>query len=384
MDRERRGALTRGPVRMLRTMLHAAPPLIALVAALAATTAVAEPYLAVQTGLKCVTCHVNPSGGGMRNAFGQTWARNELAARIVTPPGTDAAEPGWTGEVQRYLAIGGDLRAGLTYDDTPGLDAESEFGISRATVYAALRAIPNLLTVYVDQQLAPGGALTREAYALVTPLGGRYTVKAGKFFLPHGTRLQDDTAFVRQITGINFDSPDHGVELGLELPRWSAQLAVTNGTAGGGENDSTKQTSLSATHVRPRWRIGASYNYNDADLGDREIRAAFVGFRTGPIAWLAEADLITDDGPLGERDTYVSLLEGNWRLRRGHNLKVTYEYFDPDDDVDEDERERYSMVWELSPMQNLQSRIGLRFYNGVPEDAASNRDFFFAELHLYF
>jgi len=366
----------------IRTALAAAA--LSLAAALLATSARAEPYLAVRTGLKCVSCHVNPSGGGMRNAFGNAWARNELAARIVTPPGTDATDAGWLGEVNRYLAVGGDVRTGLVYEDVPGLDSESEFAISRATVYAALRAIPNLLTVYLDEQVAPGGAVAREAYALLTPENGRYTIKAGKFFLPHGLRLQDDTAFVRQIPGINFDTPDRGVELGLELPRWSAQLGITNGTAGGGENDSGKQTSLNATYVLPRFRIGASYNYNNADLGDREISAAYVGWRTGPIAWLAEAAFVTDDTPTGERDAYVSLLEGNWQLRRGHNLKVTYEYYDPDDDLDEDERERYSVVWELSPVQHVQSRIGMRFYNGVPEDAASNRDVFFAELHVYF
>src|SRR5690606_2394677 len=238
-----------------------------LLGALLPAGAHAEPYLAVQTGLKCVNCHVNPSGGGMRNAFGHAWARNELAARTVTPPGGDETDAGWTGDVQRYLAVGGNVRTGLIHDDTPGLPSESEFAISRATVYAALRALPNLLTVYLDEQVAPGGALTREAYALVTPSNGRYTVKAGKFFLPHGLRLQDDTAFVRQITGINFDTPDHGVEVGLELPRWSAQLGVTNGTAGSSENDSTKQTSLNASYVAPRWRVGASYNHNNADLG---------------------------------------------------------------------------------------------------------------------
>ncbi len=159
---------------------------------------------------------------------------------------------------------------------------------------------------------------------------------------------------------------------------------MTNGTAGGNENDSTKQTSLRASYVVSRWRAGASYNFNNADLGDREIAGVHMGLRTGPIAWLAEANLISDELPTGTRDMYVSLLEGNWRLRRGHNLKISYEYFDPDDDLDEDERERYSVVWELSPLQNLQTRLGLRFYNGIPQDAVSNRDLAFAELHWYF
>src|SRR5690606_31761971 len=120
--------------------------------------ALAEPYLAVRTGFKCVMCHVNPSGGGMRNAFGTAWARSELARDIVGASSADGGSDAWTGELNRWLAVGGNLRTDLDYVDTPGEDAESEFAVSRATVYTALRAIPNLLTLYLDEQVAPGGA----------------------------------------------------------------------------------------------------------------------------------------------------------------------------------------------------------------------------------
>lgn len=343
--------------------------------------ALGEPYIAVASGQKCVTCHVNPTGGGLRTEFGTAYAYGELARRVVTP-GDGATQ--WNGRLGERLSIGGDLRAGLEYVDTPGEDEQSEFGVERGTVYAAFRAVPDLVTLYVDQQVAPGGSSNREAFALLTPAGGKYTVKAGQFFLPYGLRLQDDSAFVRQVTGINFDTPDRGVEAGLELGPWSAQLALTNGTAGGPEVDSGKQLSFSGSHVRPMWRVGASYNLNDADLGDRRMSSFFAGLRTGPIAWLGEVDFIVDEMPGPNRDRYVSLLEGNWLFADGHNLKIGYEFFDPDENVDENERERYSVVWEHTPMQLLQSRIGVRVYNGVPDDAPANRDEVFAELHVYF
>jgi hypothetical protein len=159
---------------------------------------------------------------------------------------------------------------------------------------------------------------------------------------------------------------------------------VSNGTAGAPDNDPGKQLSASASYVMSRWRVGASYNTNNSDLGDRDMQGVFVGLRTGPISWLGEIDRITDEVPGPDRDIQVSLLEGNWRFAKGHNLKVSYEFHDPDDVAEEDERERYSLVWEYTPFQLMQSRVGVRAYNGVPGSAPTNRDEFFAELHVYF
>ena len=102
------------------------------------------------------------------------------------------------------------------------------------------------------------------------------------------------------------------------------------------------------------------------------------------ISWLAEVSLINDEEPSGDSDSYATLLEGNWRLRKGHNLKVGYEFLEPDEDRDEDQQERYSLVWEYNALQFVQSRVGVRFYNGIPNITVSNRDELFAELHVYF
>jgi hypothetical protein len=319
---------------------------------------------------------VDPDGGGLRTAFGDAYAQTQVARRTI---GEGKA---WTGAITDYLRVGSDVRTDVKYVDTPGADATSDFAIQRATVYGAFTPIPGLLTVYADEQIAPGAATARQVVGLLRPANGRYTVKVGRFFLPYGLRLQDDTAFVRQVTGINFDTPDTGVELGLELPKWSAQVAVTNGTAGGPEIDRGKQSSLSAAYVRARWRLGASYNVNNADLGDRRMGGVFAGLRTGPLAWLAEFDRVTDETAQGDRSMDVSLVEGNWRLAAGQNLKLTYEFFNPPGQ--DDERERYSLIWEFAPFQSLQTRIGVRSYNGIPQVPADNRDEFFAELHVYF
>lgn len=342
-------------------------------------TARAEPYLAVEAGLKCNNCHVNPSGGGKRTVFGAAYAHTQLAARLVSFAGEEGA---WNGEVNRRLAFGADLRTGYEDVDVPGVGSFSDTGVSRGTAYLEVRAVPGLLSFYVDQQVAPDDSMNREAYALVTPADGRYTIKVGQLFLPFGLRLQDDTAFLRQVSGINFHTTADGVEFGVELPKWSGQIAVSEGVGGGPDTDLGDQTSLSVAYVQPRWRVGASLNHNNAVLGDRDMQSLFAGLRTGPITWLAEVGFVTDETPGGpDLDQYASLLEGNWRIRKGHNLKLSYEFLE---EVDDDERERYSLVWEYFPMQYLQTRAGARFYNGVPGSPASNRDELFIELHGFF
>jgi len=344
-------------------------------------TANAEPYLAVYKGMQCSSCHSHPAGGGLRNNYGNTFAQTELPVERI---GDNDAEL-WTGEVLSWLSVGGDLRAEYRYVDTPNSESASEFDVVRGAVYVEAHIIPDRLSVYLDQQVAPGASLNREAYVRLNSRSQKFFLAAGQFFLPYGLRLQDDTAFVRQVTGINFTVPDRGVQFGYESQSWTTQLSVTNGSGGGSETDKGKQVSLVTSYVRPRWRVGASINFNDADVGDRQMQNIFVGFKTGQIMWLAEADLITDDTPNSpERDSTAGFVEANWMLRRGHNIKLSYGYFDPDNDVNEDHQARYSVVWEYTPMQFLQGRFGARFYDGIPQSDVQNRDEFFAEIHGFF
>jgi len=354
-------------------------PLLLLSAVVMPQSVLAEPYLAVKKGLKCGTCHTSPSGGGKRTVYGNVFAQTELPGRTL-----DLGKL-WTGELGKYLAVGADIRGGWNRIDVPGQPKTSNTDLEEFLAYVELRPFPKYLTIYVDAKLGPEDAVVREQYLRLSTEYGKWAIKVGEFFLPYGLRLQDDNAFIRQVTGINYNTPDSGWELGFEQDKWSAQLAVTRGTAGGPEVDSGKQYSLRVSHVTPKWRVGGSLNFNDTIFGDRQMQNVFGGLRTGRVAWLAEFDYIIDDGtPTGRRELWASFIEANILLKKGHNLKLTFEYFDPDDEVSENEQNRISAVWEFFPIQFVQTRLGYRVYDGIPQNSAQNREQLFLELHLLF
>src|SRR5687768_16431872 len=113
------------------TVLRNTCALVALVLVSSLQIAQAEPYFAVREGLKCSSCHFNPAGGGMRNAFGNGWAQSALPARRVEGTGTDA----WTGVLNSFVALGGNLRANATYTEVPDADATSEFELEEMRAY---------------------------------------------------------------------------------------------------------------------------------------------------------------------------------------------------------------------------------------------------------
>lgn len=360
--------------------MKAARLLFGLVLALLLSNVGAEPYLAIRSGLKCVACHVNPTGGGLRNAVGNSFAQNVIAANA--PP--DALQ-GWNGSLfDDRLRLGGDLRTATTRTAVSGQPTRSVGGTEQTRLYADVQLIKDYLGAYLDQQVAPGKSERQEAYVRLSTPGLSWYAKAGQFYLPFGWRLQDSLAFVRQLSGVSMTVPDKGLELGHEGDEWSIQLVRSNGP-GNKAGTSGHQTTAQTIWMQPWGRVGAAAAQVKSTAGDRQAYGLFAGTTTGPVAWLAEIDMVSDGGyPEGKRRQYATLLEANWLVQQGHNLKLTGEYLDPDRRVAHDNKVRYSLVYEYTPFAFVQLRAGWRKFGGIPQNAIDNRRQSFVELHGLF
>lgn len=368
---------------------------------LRADPALSEPYLAVRGGYKCSQCHTNITGGGKRNGFGSIYTQTTLPYHIISAAtlhhtlrhtGTSTAEPNdgtfITNTLANFLSFGGELRVENRTRFSEGqLETSNSLDVTEANLYVEALLLRDALSFYVDEQLGPNAANSREIFGLIrAPRWWNFYVKGGKFLLPYGWRLQDDSAFIRDRTGINYATPDSGVEFGLEPGPLTFSLAITNGAGGGSDNNRFKQLTLRAEAVLRHWRAGWSFAYNDTDAARRVMYGPFAGLSFGRFTLLGEVDVI-EDRPAASGETIRQLAvfsSLNVLLRRGVNVKLSYEFLDPNDDVDNDERTRFTVGLEPFLTQFLQVRLFYRFNDSIPQRPAERADEVVLELHLFF
>jgi len=347
----------------------------------------AEPYLAIKNNLQCAACHVNPNGGGLRTDFGRIYGQNMLPAKANSYDSTKLAK------LTQYLSIGADARFNATFKKTDQAEnnTSQSFEVSSTQLYLNIKIPDSGLSLYIDQQVAPGSAINREALVMYqfeqnSLFDGSY-VKAGKLFLPYGLRIEDDSAFIRQATGMNFDNSDNGVEYGINHNNTSANFYVSNGTSQSSNNDDSLLYGMRVEHLFASFRLGASAVLND---GEQQVQMLnlYGGSTWRDLTFLAEVDylILEEANSVNQQDIkqLVTLAEVNYQWRQGWNFKLTAEYFDPDQDVDENEQTRYSFITEYTPISNVQLRLGLRAKQDIPQQPQQNSDTVFVQSHFYF
>ena len=357
------------------------PPAALALALTASGIARAEPLFAARTGLGCASCHLNRTGGGGRTAYGAGYGAQMLPwKKLASGHGL------FDGAIGERVRIGLDARGGYlaTLRDPGPYIGEAK--LSEADVDLAVDLLRNRLLIYLDEHVAPGGASSREAFALYTIERAGFYVKGGRFFLPFGLRFQDDEAATRRATGFTFESADVGAEVGADDGRWSTALSITNGTSGGAEGDNGKQYSWTGARVFSLGRLGLSLSTNDLPArAHRTVAGAFGTFRAGPVVVLAEADVIhDDDGTNPQRRGGAGHLELDALAHAGLTLRA----FAGASDLDRNDGISRSTQWgvgvDWTPLPGLQVRGLYRARDGPSSVPGAKDDQAVVEAHVYF
>ena len=356
----------------------------------------AEPHFSVRTGLRCSRCHVSPTGGGKRTLYGTLFAQTGLslltsAPRVIPDGGAGGGGAGRaaaiattvaTGEVTSWLGLGADARIANTTTFTD--EIRNTFNTTQATFYVEVRPIPERLTLYLDEELGAGGALTREVFALVRGPFDTY-LRGGRLFPPFGLRVLDDTAYTRRATGATFSNPDLGLEAGIDLGPLFFAVAVTNGSFSGDDKDVFKAVYSHLEANLHAFRLGVSAAYNPQPEGCRAMGGFFGGVRISRLALQGEVDYVADRSSDGSRWAHqiAALIEADLHLTPGLAVRFSWDFDDADLERGGGRRQRFRLGVDLFPMRFMEVKIYYNLRQTQTQDPLDRADSLEAVLHVY-
>jgi len=359
------------------------PAIVLLLAAAFAGNASALPRFASRTGAKCQSCHVNPSGGAMRIPFGVQYGREQLP---VPEWSKDFELEDFSNVITNVLGVGADFRTLFYSQQVPGASARNGFYQMQGDIYLNFR-IAKKVSFFLKKGLRNGF----EAFGLLHILPASGHVKVGKFLPNFGTRLDDHTTYIRQVTGM---SPEQGrVErTGLEAAVSPGAFTITGGIYNAEEGDFPPSSSTKAYlgrvegmfNLAPDLFLGLGGNVLTKKVGG--VTSTFYG-GMGSLSWggltvFGEADLVKNKSPLGVTVTeLVSYVEADYAVTQGFDLKLAYDFRDFDVDYKTGSIARYSIGFEFFPLAGVEVRP---VYRIVKEDPNSgNKNEIALLLHLY-
>lgn len=368
--------------------------LLGLLVVWAPRLASAEPYLMVREGAKCSACHTNQSGGGKRTAFAHIHSKDILhdLDLLPIPSGVKA----FNGEISQYFSMGADFRVRDTAIFADRVSARGTVGGNRAfrhntisndltvreaLLYAQIDLWPDILSLYVDEDVN-GGANNREAFALLRGvLPWESYVKAGRFFPTFGLRVHDDDAFIRRRSGFTFTNSDEGIEFGVQPGPFSIATSITNGDRG----DKDVQFTINGYGVFEDLPVvktaiaGLSY----ARVSDRKnVIGLYAGSNLWKFTYAAEIDFIDDRrvASVARRDQFAAYAELNYLALDWLNFRGTFDFVKVANDRDQT---RWAIGVEPFINKYIQPRLQYRINNGPGADPELNQNELWFELHFF-
>ena len=342
----------------MRSLLRHGPFVLAAAIVLSASRpgpSTGLPLYAARQGLMCSSCHFDPNGGGPRNEFGFAFARNRHSLEPDTSSQwkdlnivnrVSETMPVYFGVNQRFM-----LLTNAREVQSPA-ERAGFFNMENA-LYVTFQPHPRLTLVY-NRDAFDDAVLAQDEFGIVSgfPLDGY--VKAGRFRIPFGLRMDDHTVATREgflnLSGgpsfLPYDPriPDMGVEVGGDRGIWFGRASFTNGASNvfGAQPFAQTETAKLGYNLRG-WQGGVSIYDDYEKTGQYPFRRATRWGYYGLSHWrklqfIAEADSGSDRYANGDpRGHAANLLatfgEADYTVNRGVNLRVRYDLLELDRDA---------------------------------------------------
>jgi len=364
--------------------------LIALATLLISAPCLSLPRFASRTGAKCQSCHVDPSGGEMRQAFGVQYGRDQLPvpAWSMEGEGTD-----FSNVITNILGVGADFRTLYFSRELSDSSRMNGFFQMQGDLYVNLRVTQK---VFLYLNLNKGVTTGFDAFALMNVLPASGHLKIGRFIPDYGTKLDDHTAYIRQYTRLSpeYDLPERtGAEAAVSPGPFTITGGIYNADEGGSIPSSNSKAYLGrgegmfrlAEHVS--LGLGGNVFSSSAQGVKNTYYGGFGSFSVGDFTLLGEADWLrispSASALSGNTTTgLVTYTEADYMVVQGVDLKVAYDFYDQDVNYRTGAKSRYTFGLELFPVSGVEVRPLFRLYRQQDPDIGTMTEFDLM-LHLY-
>lgn len=360
----------------------------------------ALPRFALRMGASCIDCHVNPTGGLMRNRGG--WHYGLRVLPIYSPSESDPNLK-MDDYIGKNIQFGFDYRTQFLYSQAFN---QTTFQKMQGSIYLNA-TIMDSIDIFADYD-----ALNSywEAYAVAHILPNSSYIKAGTFEPDFGVMIDDHTAYTRggdlgylfatnTRQGLIYD-PRYNIS-GAEIGWNISDIGLITASVGAPVSLSfgTDPTYTASIHFNPviankvAVMFGGSYTNFKGPLIFTQVPSehkvnmygGFLGFGVGQFTLIGEYD-IAQDYILTGTNSSAQMVEASYVLFKGLEAVLRYDRFDPNTSVNYDAVSRLVAGFSFYPFSfvELIPEYRFQFQEVAPGQTAPKNDSALLQFHFYY
>ena len=326
------------------------------------------PRFSVEESTSCFSCHVNPTGGGMRNDYGSNvYNLDELTIRKWISHGDED----WDGFVTDHIQIGGEFRI-QSFD---GNTSKGTFPM-QAEIYTKVDINKNA-DFYLEASL--GGSRNYEYFVLFDKLPNHSWIKVGQTSPNYGLMIDDHTSFIKSGNKNQLISNNRDLDIGFRKlfdPMANKPLIIEAGTRlldnifltaslsqpleNSNYQDLVNFTG-SVNYIKSFGKQSIMFGSSILEENNISLIGIYGGLNTGPIVFTFETDW-ADNLLENNKNSFASYGQLVVKPIQGLHLLAKYDYFDHDYDFKTGSITRYSYGMEIYPLNMFEVKLQLRKY----------------------
>ena len=340
-----------------------------LLSAVTSRPVTALPLYASREGAKCVTCHFDPNGGGIRNDFGFSYGKN----RHSMEPEDRWADVTVNPQLNDWIRLGVDTRISYVASHVHGSSStldQSTFFPMQANLRVAVTPIDYLSIVGSHGlYLQSGGSasapyVAREWYGLFQGLPYNAFIQVGKFRNPFGLRQEDHTSFLRSEDFLSFDSQveDAGIAVGSTGRNGWFEFAYTNGEGAFEERAQALAGKVAWSYPYLQGGLSGYHRYDESSDAAFDRWSLYLTRTFGQLTLLGEYGRGTTESTFATVNNDAAFAEAVYRVNRGVQVRGKLDWMDSNRGEGGSITRRYAGELDLIPMPFVQVQLSARYY----------------------